>query len=145
MKKIAPAIFVVFAALWYVRDPAWLDAMTSGLRPWEQSADGHRYRWSGGHASFFVPSSAASFDLPLSTMFGASDPPMVVTITVDDRPANRLLLTDADWHVVTVTPSAPTTRRVRRVDVRAKVTRDGNYGVRIGEIALRSTSLGSAR
>lgn len=144
MKKILLTGIIVAAALWYLRDPAWLDGLSSGVRLWEQ-ANGYRYRWSGGHASFFVPSSARAFDIPLSTTFARSDPPMVVTVTVDDRPAARLLLTDSAWHTVTIAPTIATTRHVRRVDVRTNVTRDGNHGVRIGEIALRSAAEGSAR
>ena len=144
MKKIALAAVVLAGALWYLRDPAWLDGMSSGLRPWEQS-EGRRYRWSGGHASFYVPSRAAAFDIPLSTTFGPSDAPMVVTVTVDDHPAARLLLTDDGWHVVRVEPSGPTSRHVRRVDVRTNLTRDDNQGVRIGEIALGHAADGSTR
>ena len=57
-RLLAAAIFIVCAggALWYLRDPAWLITQTTGLRGWERSADGTRFRWSGGLASFFVPS-----------------------------------------------------------------------------------------
>ena len=70
---------------------------------------------------------------------------MMVTITVDDRPAARLLLTDTAWQTVTISPSARTRRHVRRIDVRTSVTRDDYHGVRIGEMAVRSASLGSTR
>ena len=144
MKKLG-LVLALAAMLAYLRDPAWLDGMSSGLRAWEQAADGHRYRWSGGHAAFFVPSGAAAFDLPLSTTFNPGDAPLMVTVTVDDRPGARLLLTDAKWQTVTILPSARTTRHVRRIDVRTSITRDDNHGVRIGEIAVRNASLGSAR
>ena len=48
-------LVVVAAALAYLRDPPWLIDQASGLRGWEQPIGEPRYRWSGGHASFFVP------------------------------------------------------------------------------------------
>jgi hypothetical protein len=135
--------FVIAAALVgtlaYLRDPPWLIGYTAGLRGWERRAGEPPYRWSGGHASFFVRSAAGAVEVPLSTTFDASDArPMTVTVSIDDRVAARLVLTDAAWHRVRVPLPQPGGRRVRRVDVRTNVTRDDNHGVRIGEVREES-------
>ena len=125
------------AALWYLRDPAWLIDQTTGLRPWQRESDGRVVRWSGGHASFFVPADAGDVRVPVSTTFDDREPggdrPMIVTFTIDDRRAARVLLTDATWREVVLTLPSPAGRRVRRVDVRTNITRTDNHGVRIGQ------------
>ena len=129
------AVLAVGGALWYLRDPAWLIGQSTGLRQWEQSADGTRYRWSGKHASFFVPADAAAIRIPVSTTFdGPGDPPMLLVVTVDDRPAARLILVNPAWQTITVTLPPRGSRRVRRIDIRTNLTRDGNHGVRVGDV-----------
>jgi len=123
------------AALAYLRDPPWLIGQTAGLRGWEQRSGGPRYRWSGAHASFFVRADAGTIDLPLSTTFDEKDSrPMMVTVTVDDTLAGRIVLTDAAWRRVRIALPPPGSRKVRRIDVRTSVAREGNHGVRIGEV-----------
>jgi len=132
--KIAVMLAVVLGALWYLRDPAWLIGQTTGLRPPERAADGTVYRWSGGHASFFVPSSGRTIRVPIATTFDArGDTPMVVSLFVDDVRAARVLLTDDTWHDVTVELPPAGSRRVRRIDIRTSVVREDNHGVKIGE------------
>lgn len=46
----AVALIALLASL---RDPPWLAGLESGFRGWETGADGTRYRWTSGHASFF--------------------------------------------------------------------------------------------
>jgi len=125
------------AALWYLRDPAWLRDQTTGLRAPQREADGKVTRWSGGHASFFVPSHLTSLRVPLSTTFDAREPggdrPMMVTFTIDDWKAGRILLTGPEWYEITLPMPPPGSRRVRRIDLRTSITRDGNRGVRIGQ------------
>jgi hypothetical protein len=127
----------VAAALWYLRDPAWVIDQTTGLRPWQREADGRVVRWSGGHASFFVPADAGELRIPISTTFDEREPggdrPMLVTFTVDDRRAARVVLTDSSWQDVTFALPPPGGRRVRRVDIRTNITRGDNHGVRIGQ------------
>jgi hypothetical protein len=126
---------ILIAALAYLHDPPWLIGQTTGLRAWEQRAGEPRYRWSGGHASFFVRADAGAIAIPVSTTFDASDHrPMMVSVTVDDRPAARIVLTNAAWQRLRVDLPPPGSRRVRRIDVRTSVTREGNHGVRIGEV-----------
>jgi len=139
MRRLLTAGVAVAAAcaLFYLRDPAWLITHTTGLRPWERSADGTAFRWSGRHASFFVPSDARAVLVPISTTFDPrGDQPMVVTIAIDDEIAARVLLENADWKHVTLTLPPRSHRRVRRVDVRTSVTREDNHGVRIGELEV---------
>ena len=124
----------VAAALWYLRDPPWLADQTTGLRPWQQAADGTRYRWSGRHASFFVPSDAARIIVPTATTFSTpADAPMVVTFSIDDLRGTRVLLTNGSWTRVTLEMPPRGSRRLRRIDVRTSVAREGNHGVMIGE------------
>ena len=139
MRRAAALVAIVLAAgtLWYLRDPAWLIDQTTGLRAPQREADGKVIRWSGGHASFFVPSHLTSLRIPLSTTFDAREPggdrPMMVTFTIDDELAGRILLTGPEWQEVTLPMPLLGGRRVRRVDLRTSITRDGNRGVRMGE------------
>ena len=132
--KILTLLAAVVCALWYLRDPAWLIGQTTGLRRPERAADGRVFRWSGGHASFFVPSAGGSVRIPVSTTFDARGAePMVVSVFVDDVRAARLLLTDETWRDVTITLPPAGSRRVRRIDIRTSVVREDNHGVRVGE------------
>ena len=127
----------VAGALWYLRDPAWLADQTTGLHPWQPAANGTRYRWSGRHASFFVTSDATRIVVPVATTFDTpADRPMMVTFSVDDGRAARVLLTNASWTAVALDMPPRGSRRVRRIDVRTNVTRDDNHGVMIGEVAV---------
>ena len=126
---------ILCAVLAYLRDPPWLISVTSGMRPWEMDASGRRYRWMGGHASLFVPSDARLVSMPVRTTFDrVDDPPITLTIAIDDRPADRLVLKDAHWQLSTVRLPARGSRRVRRIDIRVDRTRDDNRGAAIGEV-----------
>jgi hypothetical protein len=139
MRLIRLAIVFVFigGALVYLRDPAWLAGQTTGLRPWQRAADGAMFRWSGGHASFFVPADAQSLRIPIATTFPDDNAlPMTVTVSVDDVRAARVMLTDETWKDVVVPMPPRGSRRVRRIDVRTSVTREDNHGVKIGEVQV---------
>jgi len=132
------AVILCGSTLAYLRDPPWLLTTTSGLREWETDRDGTRFRWTDGHASFFVPSEWKSVELPLRTTFGSTgDWPIAATIAIDDRPADRVTLTDGAWRRTTVRLPPRGSRRVRRIDIRVDRTRDGNRGVQLGEISHR--------
>jgi hypothetical protein len=123
--------------LWYLRDPAWLIDQTTGLRPAERAPDGSVFRWSGGHASFFVPSDATAIRIPLATTFDARGAaPMVVTVFVDDVRAGRVLLTDDRWQSLTIPLPPRGSRRVWRIDIRTSVVREDNHGVKLGEVQV---------
>jgi hypothetical protein len=135
-------VFVLLAAaivlLGYLRDPPWLLSTTSGLRAWETEADGTRVRWMGGHASLFVPSSARTVELPERTTFDApGDWPVTVTVAIDDRMGDRIVLSDGQWHSMLVRLPPAGRRKVRRLDIRLDRTRDDNHGAAIGELRIR--------
>ena len=135
--RVLGVLCAAVVALWYLRDPAWVINQTTGLRPWQRESDGRVVRWSGGHASFFVPADAGEVRIPVSTTFDKREPggdrPMIVTFTIDDRRAARVLLTDAAWREVLLTLPPPARRRGRRIDIRTSITRTDNHGVRIGQ------------
>jgi hypothetical protein len=126
------------AVLAYLRDPPWLLSTASGMRPWETDRSGTRLRWMGGHASFFVPADARSIEIPLRTTFGRSDDwPIAVSVSIDDRSVDRLVLTDQRWRRLVLTMPTGGSRKVRRIDLRMDRTRDDNRAAAIGEIVLR--------
>ena len=61
---------------------------------------------------------------------------MIVTFTIDDERAARILLTDARWQTVTLTLPPTATRTFRRIDMRTSVARQEVHGVMMGEVAL---------
>ena len=135
---IGLVVLSIAVALAYLRDPAWLATETTGLRGWQQAPDGTRYRWSGGHASFFVPSHASRIGFRIATTFDASDSrPIIATVSLDDEDVDRVTLTDGSWRLVEIAMPSHASRRVRRIDVRTNIVRDGNRGVMISEIQTR--------
>jgi hypothetical protein len=129
---------VILAGAAYLRDPPWILSMTSGMRAWETDPAGGRFRWTEGHASFFVPSDARAVEIPLRTTFdGGNEWPITAVITVDDRPADRITLRDPAWHSSIVRLPARGTRRARRIDIRLDRTRADNHGVQVGEVVVR--------
>lgn len=139
---VALAIVIVLATLAaglaYLRDPPWLVDMTSGLGEWQTAADGSRFRWARGHASFFIPSHSRVVEIPLRTSFDKpDDSPIVASITLDDRLVDRVVLADAAWRFSVVRLPAPKGRRVRRIDVRLDRLREEGRGAAIGELKVR--------
>ena len=134
---IMVCLAAALALLGYLRDPPWLLSTTSGLRAWETDADGTRVRWMGGHASLFVPATARVVELPVRTTFDSGDWPITVTVAVDDRMSDRIVLSDGEWHSMLVQLPSGGHRRVRRLDIRLDRTRDDNHGVAVGEIRFR--------
>jgi hypothetical protein len=125
------------AVLGYLRDPPWLATLSSGLRNWQTGADGREFRWAGAHASMFVPAGARDLRIPLRTTFDRTgDWPITVSITIDDEPVDRLVLTDARWRESRIRLPSPGSRRVRRVDIRSDRTRDDNRAVQVGHVGL---------
>ena len=126
------------AAIMYLRDPPWLLSTTSGMRSWETDGSGTRMRWMGGHASFFVAADARTIEIPIRTAFERSDDwPITVNVSIDDRPANRVVLTDAAWRRIVLTMPPRGSRKVRRIDLRMDRTRDDNRAAAIGEVVAR--------
>lgn len=129
-------IAIAVALLAYLRDPPWLAGVESGLGRWKQAPDGSRYRTSSGHASFFVPATAAEIAIPLRAPAATDQWPYVVAISVDDRVADRLTLKEPSWHESRFRLPPPESRRVRRIDIRVNRTRSGNRGVDVGELEI---------
>jgi hypothetical protein len=127
---------VLVVALAYLREPAWLDSVESGFRSWETGADGRRYRWTTGHASFFVPASAASIEIPMRTTFGPGDPAVLVSISIDDRPADRFIVRDDQWLMRKIRMPQPGSRRLRRIDIKIDRLRPGNRGIQMGDVVV---------
>jgi hypothetical protein len=126
------------ALLGYLHDPPWLLSTTSGLRAWEKDADGTRFRWMGGDATLFVPSSARAVELPVRTTFDApGDWPVTVTVAIDDRASDRIVLSDGEWHSILLRLPPARRRKVRRLDIRLDRTREDNHGAAIGELRIR--------
>jgi hypothetical protein len=125
-------------ALAYLRDPPWLAHVESGLRGWETAADGTRFRWTDGHASLFVPSADALLVIPIRTTFnGPEDPPVLVSIAIDDRPADEFELRDDRWTSRTLRLPPPGRRTLRRIDIRVDRVRAGNRGVQLGMVETK--------
>jgi len=138
---------IAFAgALAYLHDPPWIDRITSGLRDWEERPPGTRYRWTNGHAAFFVPSDAASITLPLRAGLPSPDGhPVSVTVSVDDRWLASLELVDPEaWVRPTLPlPRSHGWRRHRLVEIRVSRTLASlNLGVQLGEVEMQPRGAG---
>ena len=98
------------------------------------------FRWTNGHASFFVPADATMLTLPMRAAFpGPDGAAVVVKVSVDDRWLADVVLDDSDaWvHARLPLPRTRTRRSFRRVDVRvARVRTEGNLGIQMGEISV---------
>ena len=139
-RVVIVAVLTALAAgvLAYLRDPPWLARVESGLRGWETAADGTRFRWTDGHASFFVPSAAALLAIPIRTTFnGPAEPPVLVSIAIDDRPADEFVLRDDRWTSRTLRLPPPGSRTLRRIDIRVDRVRAGNRGVQLGAVETK--------
>jgi len=133
----AVAVFAIAGGLAYLRDPAWLGGITEGLGPVETDAAGARSRTMGGHASFFVAADAHGVTFPLRIPFDTpADWPVTASITLDDTPVDRLLLSDDTWRTVRFRLPPRGTRRFRRVDIRVDRTRAHGRGPQVGEVRL---------
>jgi hypothetical protein len=129
------AVILAGSLLAYLRDPAWLAHVESGFRGWHTGPDGVRYRWTDGHASFFVPATASSVTIPARVTFDQpGDRPVLVSIAIDDRPADAFELRDDRWLTRRLSLPPPGTRRHRRIDIRVDRVRGGNRGIQLGEV-----------
>ncbi len=138
--KRASAIIVFFAVVGLVawlRDPAWLAGIESGFGRWERATDGVVYRWTAGRASFFVPADLQAIEIPLRLPIQPGDWPAVVTISIDDRPADRVVISEDGWQTRRVLLPPPGSRRLRRIDIHIDRTRPGNRGVVVGEVVRK--------
>jgi hypothetical protein len=136
---VVASLLCVVALLAHLHDPPWLATATFGMRDWEEDA-GVRFRWTGGHAAFYVPADVVRMVMPMRVgQASAERTPLRVAVSVDDTLVSVVTLDDqAAWsRAVVAVPQRATGRRVRRVDVRvARTTADMNYGVQLGAVEL---------
>jgi hypothetical protein len=137
--KWGGALIAAFAIVAYLRDPGWLGGVTSGFGRSERDGGGVRFRWMGGRASFFVPAAATQVDIPLSAPFALPSAPFVIDVRVDDVRAAQVVLSREGWMTVTVTIlPRPTSRRFRRVDLRANRTwSERSLSVEVGDVVAK--------
>ncbi|HEX7485918.1 MAG TPA: hypothetical protein VF332_07185 [Vicinamibacterales bacterium] len=127
-------------ALAYLHDPPWAGGITSGLRNWEQDLAGARYRWTNGHASFYIPDDVVRMTMPVRS--GVPRPGgrlVTVSVSVDGHwLATRELEDPGRWVDITLSlPASLHARRFRRVEVRVDdVIPQRNLGVQLGEAAF---------
>ena len=138
---VAVWMVALAAALVYLRDPSWIDGVTSGLRPWEEDPPGTFFRWTAGRASFYVPSSATTMTVPLRAVFpGPNGAPVRVDVREDGALLGTIDLTDPEaWvrPVLTLKPMAGR-RRFRRIDLRiSRVVPPFWLGVMTGRVETR--------
>jgi hypothetical protein len=133
---ITIAVAAVIAAVAWLRDPAWLSRIESGFSRWESDEHGARYRWTAGRASFFVQADLAEVRIPMRLPFERGDWPVVVSVTMDDRPADRFTIDSGNWYESHLRLPPPGSRRHRRIDIHVNRTRPGNRGVQVGELEL---------
>jgi hypothetical protein len=137
--RIGLGLLALVALAWGLYDPPWVARTTEGLRAVESDETGTTFRWTNGHASFYVPSGARAVTLRVRA--GVSSPDgrsAAVRIDVDDQPKATLTLGDPrEWRSATIfLPTGRTHRRSRRIDLRVNRTvGQSNLGVQLGEIA----------
>jgi hypothetical protein len=110
---------------------------------WQLDAEQTKYRWTAGRASFFVPASASEVRIPIRTGRDTDGWSVVVTISIDDRVADRVSLTTNTWHMSQVHLPAPGSRHLRRIDIHVDRTLDGSRGAQVGEIVILDKDRGS--
>jgi hypothetical protein len=139
--KTAAVLLAVAAILGYLRDPAWIGGVTSGMRPWEQDLPGTLFRWTMGRATFYVPSNATLMTLPLRSVFpGPNGSPVRVDVRDDGMLVATVDLAEPDAWVRQMVPLSryTGTRRFRRIDLHvSRVLPPYDFGVITGEVSVR--------
>lgn len=138
---VGATLLVLAGAGRWLHDPPWVANLTGGMSDWREDPPGTRFRWTLGHASFFVPSEATALTLPMRAAFrGPNGTPVTVQVSVDDRWLAEVSLPDpAAWvRTELPLPRRPSSRHFRRIDVRvSRTVAQTMRGVQIGELVLR--------
>lgn len=113
-------VLVAVVTLWWLHDPGWVAGYGHGI---------HGDGWTGGRASFFVPSDR---DVVTFEVAGHDQFTMQVSLYVDGRLVDRFSLGE-HWRPVTLpTGLVETSRRHRRVDIHvARTWGPHRKGIRI--------------
>ncbi len=139
--SVALIAAALLGGLAYLRDPPWLLHVTSGLSKPERDESGVQFRWTRGHASFFVPADASAVVLTIRSLNDSpGDRPITVTITVDDRPVQIVSFQDESWRDVTFQLPPPGSRRSRRIDLKLDRLRSHHRGVQLRRPHIVSSS-----
>ncbi len=139
MRRLAVllAMAVLLAGvLAYLREPSWLASVESGFGEWEIAEDGTPFRWTSGHASFFVRADAAAVTIPLRSQVANPRWPAVISVAVDDRLAEQLSVPDREWREVRIRLPPPGSRELRRIDLQVDRTEGGIRGLQVGRIEV---------
>jgi len=138
---VAAALAAAIAALAYLRNPPWIEGVTSGMKPWDRDEYGVLYRWTEGHASFYIPSNVQTMTLPMRSAVASEDhSPVKVELRQDGALLGIVdLATVTEWVKPTLTlrPSR-TGRPFQRIDLRVSRTfPPWSFGVMTGEVTFR--------
>lgn len=131
---LVAVLIALVAALAYLRDPPWLLRVTSGLGSRLSDETGQPYRWTGGRASFFIPSEARTLELTMRALKDTdADWPINATVSVDGGPAELVPFPDGAWRRVRIRLPPRGGRDVRRIDIHLDRVRRGQRGVQLRE------------
>jgi hypothetical protein len=126
VKRFAVVAIVIVAATLPLRiasaaRDADVEHLSVGLSKWQQRSDGTRYRWAGGHATFYVSPAARSIRIPIRK--APSAPATVeVRIYLDGVEANRVILqSDEDEKTVRLNLLRRAKTRFARIDLESRV------------------------
>jgi hypothetical protein len=135
------ALLAVGAALVYLRNPPWIEDVTSGMKPWDHDESGVLYRWTEGHASFYIPSNVHTMTIPMRSAVATEDhSPVKVEFRQDGAILGIIELpTPAAWVTSTLTLRSLKTRRpFQRIDLRVSRTfPPWSFGVMTGVVEVR--------
>lgn len=135
------ALLAVIGVLAYLRNPPWIEDVTSGMKPWDRDESGVLYRWTEGHASFYIPSNVQTMTVPLrSAVAGPDGAPVKVELRQDGAILGSIeLTTPSAWTRPTFTLRPSKTRRpFQRIDLRVSRTfPPWSFGVMTGQVSFR--------
>jgi hypothetical protein len=119
------AVAIVAATMPFQISAAMVEAdvehSSVGFSRWQQQSDGSRYRWAGGHATFFVSPAARSIRIPLRSA-PTAPAAIEVTIYLDGVEANRVILRTEDGEkTVRLNLLRAAKTRFARIDLESRV------------------------
>jgi O-antigen ligase len=137
---ICLAVSVPLRAHRFLDKEAELDNIGAGFSPWQWDKQGVRFRTMSGRAKFYVPSGTCRIALPLRADGSDGRQVVIVEITLDGRPANRVQTVRDAWRDVPMVMPADSTARFRTIELRTLPAADAV--VRVGKPRLSPCSAG---